>query len=331
MNSESAPVAIMERVPPRALEARPQADRAAVFSMRALRQVFLLAGKEFGDRLRSGWVLACVLVWLGAVIFTSLFGLVQIGHVGLQGYERTVVSLLNLVQYLVFLLGLLLGHDLVVGEREERTLPLLLAAGVSRGRLLLGKFCGGAATLAVPLGLGFAIAGAAIGFSVQDRALTGFLLLAGSTLLLGLVFLGIGLLISVLCRTRVRALVTTLLVWGVFVFVLDLVALGLLVSLQSPAAAQEIEVLCDTTHLNASVDIHTAFDLPNNAPPSEPTSSLTGSLSWVLLNPVALFRAVNLAAAPDQAALLGINGLLAGVWLAGVLGFAAWRMRRLDL
>lgn len=131
MNSESAPVAIMERVPPRALEARPQADRAAVFSMRALRQVFLLAGKEFGDRLRSGWVLACVLVWLGAVIFTSLFGLVQIGHVGLQGYERTVVSLLNLVQYLVPLLGLLLGHDLVVGEREERTLPLLLAAGVS--------------------------------------------------------------------------------------------------------------------------------------------------------------------------------------------------------
>src|SRR5262245_53178360 len=70
-------------------------------------QIRCIAWKEFGDRFRSGWVIACVLVWLGAICLTSFFGLLQIGRVGAQGYERTVIGLLNLAQYLVPLLGLL--------------------------------------------------------------------------------------------------------------------------------------------------------------------------------------------------------------------------------
>src|SRR5215471_17599171 len=85
-------------------------------------QIWLLALKEFGDRFRSGWVLACILLWLGAIGFAGFLGLIQIGRIGAQGYERTVISMLNLVQYLVPLLGLLLGHDLIVSEKEERTL-----------------------------------------------------------------------------------------------------------------------------------------------------------------------------------------------------------------
>src|SRR5690349_12620206 len=103
-----------------------------VKTVSAARQVLLIAGKEFGDRFRSGWVIACVLVWLGAIGLTSFLGLLQIGRIGVQGYERTVVSMLNVVQYLVPLLGLLLGHDLIVSENEERTLRLILAGGVSR-------------------------------------------------------------------------------------------------------------------------------------------------------------------------------------------------------
>src|SRR5512140_997529 len=159
-------------------------------------QLGIIAWKEFSDRLRSGWVIACALVWLAAIGLTSLFGLVQVGRIGIQGYERTVVSLLNLVQYLVPLLGLLLGHDLIVAEREDRTLALVLAAGVKRSRVLLGKFLGGVLTLALPLVLGFAIAGAGIGFSVNTAGLGSFLKLAASGLVLGIVFVGAGLLLS---------------------------------------------------------------------------------------------------------------------------------------
>src|SRR6266536_3334927 len=148
-----------------------------------IRQVRLIAAKEFGDRFRSGWVIACVLVWLGAIGLTSFLGLLQIGRIGVQGYERTVISLLNLVQYLVPLLGLLLGHDLIVSENEERTLKLILAGGISRARLLLGKFLGGCVTLAVPLILGFIIAGTAIGVTVKDSGIAPFLRLAASGLI----------------------------------------------------------------------------------------------------------------------------------------------------
>jgi ABC-type transport system involved in multi-copper enzyme maturation permease subunit len=88
-----------------------------------------LQSREFSDRFRSGWVIACVLVWLGAIGLTSFLGLLQIGRIGMQGYERTVMTLLNLVQYLVPLLGLLLGHDLLVSETEERTLRLPFGRG----------------------------------------------------------------------------------------------------------------------------------------------------------------------------------------------------------
>ena len=296
-----------------------------------MRQTLLIAGKEFGDRFRSGWVIACAVVWLGAITLTSLFGLVQIGKIGVQGYERTVASLLTLVQYLVPLLALLLGHDLVVSEREERTLALLLAAGAKRGRVLAGKFLGGCLTLAVPLVLGFAIAGAAIGLAAGAGGLAPFLKLAGSGLLLGVVFLGLGLLVSTLCRTRVQALVLALLAWCVAVFVFDLVAMGLLVVTRTPQAALEVETATGATHVNAAADIHAAFENGDDAAARALKQAPKQVAPWLLLNPVALFRAWNLPPSlvppvPPAAAALSILG-----WLGGCLAAARWRLKRIDL
>jgi ABC-type transport system involved in multi-copper enzyme maturation permease subunit len=296
----------------------------------AARQVSLIAAKEFGDRFRSGWVIACVLVWLGAIGLTSFLGLLQIGHIGVQGYERTVISLLNLVQYLVPLLGLLLGHDLIVSEREEGTLRLILARGVSRTRLLLGKFLGGCFTLAVPLALGFTIAGTVIGMAAKDNGIAPFLRLAVSGLVLGIVFLGIGLAISTFARTRVQSLVVALLTWCMAVFVFDLVALGVMVSTKSPVAAQEIEVLCDTTHVNAAADIHSAFD---NVPDGQhvATSTKASSLGWLAINPVDLFRAVNLSQQMELHLPAFAIPLAVSLWLAFTLGTSIWKLHRTDL
>ena len=115
-------------------------------------------------------------------------------------------------------------------------------------------------TLALPLVLGFAIAGTVIGVAAKDDGIAPFLRLALSGLVLGILFLGIGVAISTFSRTRVQSLVAALLTWCIAVFVFDLVALGLLVSTKSPVATQEIEVLCDTTHVNAAADIHSTFD-----------------------------------------------------------------------
>jgi len=295
------------------------------------KQIVIIAAKEFGDRFRSGWVIACVLVWLGAIGLTSFLGLLQIGHIGAQGYERTVISLLNLVQYLVPLLGLLLGHDLVVSENEERTLRLILAGGVGRSRLLLGKFLGGCLTLAVPLVLGFAISGAVIGITAKDSAVSPFLRLAVSGLLLGIVFLGLGLAISTFSRTRVQALVAALLTWCFVVFVFDLVALGVMISMHVPAAAQEIEIICDATHVNAAADIHSAFDNASDSAGAGNRHTSQRAPGWLAMNPVDLFRAVNLSKQMELSVPAPLILSALALWLALPLGAGLWKLRRTDL
>lgn len=295
------------------------------------RQVSIIAAKDFSDRFRSGWVIACVLIWLGAIGLTSFFGMLQIGQIGMQGYERTVISLLNLVQYVVPLLGLLLGYDLIVNEREEQTLRLIVAGGVSRSRLLLGKFLGGCLTLVVPLTLGFAVVGTVIGLAAKDNGFGPFLKLAVSGLVLGILFLGLGLMISTFSRTRVQALVLALLTWCLVVFVFDLVALGVLVSTKSTAAAYEIEFVCDTTHVNAAADLHSAYDNVTDQPARATLANPTPSIGWLAINPVDLFRALNL---PQQTGIRvpAISTILAvACWLIITLGASLWRLRRADL
>jgi len=301
------------------------------YRVSAARQTMLIAGKEFGDRFRSGWVIACVLVWLGAIGLTSFLGLLQIGRIGVQGYERTVVSLLNLVQYLVPLLGLLLGHDLLVSEVEERTLRLILASGVNRTRLLLGKFLGGCLTVAVPLALGFVIAGAAIGLTTKDGAVAPFLRLAISGLFLGVLFLGIGLTISAFSRTRVQSLVFALVAWGLAVFVFDLVALSVVFSTKAPRAFQEMELICDATHVNAAADLHSGFDSLTDPKPRGSKTRSTPSLGWLTVNPVDLFRAVNLSKQLQVGVPPLTVALAVTLWMAGSLGASRWRLGRTDL
>lgn len=296
-----------------------------------MKTAFQIAFKEFSDRFRSGWVIACTAVWLGAIALTSLFGLIQIGKIGWQGYERTVVSLLTLIQYLVPLLALLLGQDLIVSEREDRTLSLSIASGVSRAQLLFGKFLGGCLALAFPVTLGFVIAGVVIALGAGRNGLGNFVLLAVSGLGLGVIFLAIGLVVSVLCRTRVQALVIALLVWCAAVFVFDLVALGLIVSTRTNEAAKQIETVTDATHVNAVADMHQAFESGvDNVPKAK--LAATKVLFWTLLaNPVDLFRAINLPATTEAQVPVSAIPLAFACWIAAALSAGFWRLRRLDL
>jgi len=296
-----------------------------------MKQIWTIAAKEFSDRLRSGWVIACALVWLGAIALTSLFGLVQIGRIGLQGYDRTVVSLLNLVQYLVPLLGLLLGHDLLVSEREDRTLALVLAGGVTRARALAGKFIGGCFALAFPLALGFVIAGTAIGLSAKDKAISSFITLALSGLVLGAIFLGLGLLISTLCRTRVQALVCALLTWCIAVFAFDLVAMGVVVTANSTQAAHEIEEATDATHVASIADMHKAYEVGDEHASRVVAARSQKVAAWLAINPVDLFRAVNLPKSANVAVPAWLDVLSISAWLLGALGVASWKLQRTDL
>ena len=176
---------------------------------------------ELLERLRDRWV----------IVISILFAMLASG-VGLYGRSAeaevsklTGPSLVTLASLLVPLVALILSHDAIVGERERNTLGLLLSLPVGRFEVIAAKLIGRSLALAAAVSIGL---GAAM--LVSDEAERGTLLqLLGPTLLLGLAFLSIGLLISTLTRRQVTAASVVVVVWFGLVFFYDLGVLGLLV------------------------------------------------------------------------------------------------------
>lgn len=176
---------------------------------------------ELLERMRDRWV----------VVISILFALLASG-VGLYGRSAeaevaklTGPSLVTLASLLVPLVALVLSHDAIAGERERNTLGLLLSLPVGRFEVVFAKLIGRSLALAVAVGLGL---GAAIAVSDPDGART-LLALMGPTLLLGLAFLSIGILISAVTRRQATAASVVVVVWFGLVFFYDLGILGLLV------------------------------------------------------------------------------------------------------
>jgi Cu-processing system permease protein len=180
-----------------------------------------LVWHELLERTRDRWV----------VVISMLFALLASG-VGLYGRSAeaevaklTGPSLVTLASLLVPLVALVLSHDAIVGERERNTLGLLLSLPVSRFEVVAAKFLGRSLALAAAVGLGL---GAAMLVSDPDSS-SALVALMGPTLLLGLAFLSLGLLISTLTRRQATAASVVVVVWFGMVFFYDLGVLGLLV------------------------------------------------------------------------------------------------------
>ncbi len=192
-------------------------------------QIFTIAGKEFRDRLRNRWVLAVALVFTVFALVIAYFGGAQQGSIGFRSIEFTVASLVSLVIYLVPLIALMLGFDAIVGERERGSLDLLLTMPITRLELLLGKYFGLAAALACSTVVGFGLVAVVLAAQLDAQALfhyTGFVL---SSVLLGMAFLSLAVLVSVFAHDRTRASGLTIALWFFFVLVFDLLLLGALV------------------------------------------------------------------------------------------------------
>jgi Cu-processing system permease protein len=192
-------------------------------------QIAVIARKEFRDRLRSRWVLAVAVVLTVFALVIAYFGAAQQGAVGFKGIELTIASLTSLVIYLVPLIALILGYDAIVGERERGSLDLLLSLPLTRLELLLGKYLGLAAALAFSTVAGFGLVGVVLSYGI---GLTGLLDYAGfilSTLLMGLAFLSLALLFSVLTSSKVVASGAAIALWFFYVLIYDLMLVGILV------------------------------------------------------------------------------------------------------
>ena len=267
-------------------------------------QTLAIARKEFRDRLRSRWALTVAAVFTAFALSIAYFGAAQQGAVGFRGIELTIASLVSLAIYLMPLIALILGYDAVVGERERGSLDLLLSLPITRFELLLGKYLGLTAALALATLLGFGLVGIAIGWQGGSYALFhygGFML---SALLLGMVFLSLAVLVSTFARGKSAASGAAIGLWFVFVLIYDLMLLGALVASQGGMPAWLVSLL-------------------------------------VLLNPTDIFRLLNIFSLEELKSLYGLAtvvpdtltepwalGLAMAAWIAAPLGLAYAKFRK---
>ena len=191
-----------------------------------------LAIKEMRDGLRNRWVAATVLTLAGLALTLALLGAAPGGGAKASALSVTVVSLSSLSVYLLPLIALMLAYDALVGELERGTLQLLLSYPVARWQVVLGKFLGHAALLALAILLGYGSAAAVVAAlgGADGQGLRAFAALCATSVLLGAAFLALGYLLSALCEERARAAGLAIALWLVLVVIYDLGLLGLLVA-----------------------------------------------------------------------------------------------------
>ncbi|HEY9052193.1 MAG TPA: ABC transporter permease subunit [Gammaproteobacteria bacterium] len=273
-----------------------------------MRNIFIVAAKEYRDGWRNRWVLAITGIFAFFAFVIAYFGAAASGQVGFTSLATTIVSLASLAVFLVPLIALLLGYDTIVGEDTQGTLLLLLSYPLSRWQLLTGKLCGQGAILASATLIGFGVAGVVITiFAGQDDfadVWQAFAIFVLSAVLLGWAFLAMAYLISVVASDKGRAAGVALIVWFFFVLIFDLGMLGILVLTSGQDGGDMLAYL-------------------------------------LLLNPTDIFRLINLASfestqnyagilvvAEDLLLSPGLLLLALGAWVIAPFAAATWLFRQ---
>ncbi len=200
------------------------------------RVVITLLKKEINDSLTNRWFVLYAAAYTGLALLLSWLSLTGggTGYSGFASFGRTAASLINLALLMVPLMALTVGAGSLAGEREQGTLPYLLAQPVTRAEVLLGKYLGLAASLLGALALGFGISGLVIAWQGGATDAGAYGLLAFFALVLALGMLSLGFLIGVLARNAAVATSVALLSWLTLVFVGDLGIMGTALAFKLP-------------------------------------------------------------------------------------------------
>ena len=268
------------------------------------KQIYHIASKELRDRIRNRWILAIALVFTVFALVIAYFGTAQQGTVGFRSIEITIASLVSLVIYLIPLIALLLGFDAIVGERERGSLDLLLSMPLTRFELLMGKYFGLATALTLSTIIGFGLVALVLAKHLSLNDVYHYVGFVGSSVLLGLTFLSLAVMVSVFCSERTRASGVAIALWFLFVLIFDLLLLGALVLTGGKYGGAVFPYL-------------------------------------LLLNPADIFRILNIFSLDDVRTMYGLSTvfpkylsdprlltLIMLVWIAVPLGIANWRLKK---
>lgn len=199
-----------------------------------------VARKDFEDAVRSKMLWGIIAIFAG---FMSFIILVAVGTSNTSDATGDVALGLtaSLSQLFVPIIALIAGYMAIVGERRSGSLRVLLGFPHSRRDVVLGKFVGRNAVIAVTIGVGSAVSILVAALAVEMPALGNAAGLLGSLMLFGVAFTGLAVGISAGASTRGKAMAMAIGSLLVFMLVWDAAAAGLYVLVTGSLPGLEAE------------------------------------------------------------------------------------------
>jgi len=201
--------------------------------------ILSIAKKEVMDNIRSKWIIITTGIFISLAIISSLIGALIHESGGLEDLRTTVLIMMFFVQYIIPIIGLMLGYATIVGEKERETLSALISYPVTRLEIIIGKFLGLGLVLSTSIFIGFGIAGIIIGISVGFVDLGIYLTFIAFSILLGLVFLSISMAFSSIFKKRSTSMGMSIFTWSFFSFLWGIFLFGLIaINRINPASSE---------------------------------------------------------------------------------------------
>lgn len=212
--------------------------------------VLTIAGRELAEGMRNRWVLSTTLLMAALASAIAALGSAPTGSTSTGALDVVVVGLASLTIVLVPLIALLISHDAITREAERGTLLLLLSHPLSRWQVIAGKFLGQLVILTIATVIGFAFAAAFVVLRNGAEGWQAFAGMTGASILLGAVFLALGLLASSAVQESSTAAGISIGIWLLFVALYDMALLAALVARGGhavPAGLMDAALLANPT------------------------------------------------------------------------------------
>ncbi|MFC7193191.1 ABC transporter permease subunit [Halocatena marina] len=161
----------------------------------------LVAKKDVQDAIRSRTLLVV------AGLFTAFLAFIIYYRIAMESPGRPVkvAGLYPSVATVISVIGTLLGYNAIVGERESGSVKFLLGQPHARRDVVVGKFLGRAAVVAVTVLVAFAVVGVHYAVLAESPSFTAYVLFVGKMLVLGVVFVAIAIAFSAALRSATAA------------------------------------------------------------------------------------------------------------------------------
>ncbi len=177
-----------------------------------------IAQKEFADNIFSP-VFLVLLITFTLIVFSSSYvngleaGAIKGSTLLMSGFS----GMARLLGWFSPLIGIALGFDAVVKEQKSGSLNVLLTHPVFRDNIIIGKMLGAMITLALVLGISTIVSISSLllllGGTISGIELGRLILFTGMTFFYSLIFLGIGIFISIIVREASDSLVYNVVIW----------------------------------------------------------------------------------------------------------------------